>query len=243
MSEVLEAPQVHALSINTPAASTLTGPATALLQEVADMIIDGPAMYQYGADELQSIKRKANALDAQRREITDPLDQAKKRVMDLYRGPLELLAQAESMLKRKMIGYTQQVERERQAEQARLEEIARKEREKIEAQARKAEEKGKTEKAETLRAEAQSIPVAVVLPSAAPKIAGQSIRKNYSANVRDFGALVCFIAGVEKLARPDLLGLALPNMPALNAQARSLKMAMQLPGVEAVEEQVLASRA
>jgi hypothetical protein len=73
-------------------------------------------------------------------------------------------------------------------------------------------------------------------PVAAPtfnRVKGLGHRENWCAEVTDFYALVKAVAKDKKL-----LPLLEANMPALNAQARSLKTAMQLPGVRAVNKGV-----
>lgn len=247
MSEIIEAASpvalaevernVETIRITTPTDATLSRPAQLLLDQVGAMEIDSAVMYACADDELVAIKRKVKTLNDERMSITRPLDESKARTMAVYRRPLELLEQAQRLIERKMLEYKREQERQREAEQTRLEELARKERERIEAQAAKAAEKGKIEKAETLRAEAAQIPVAVVLPAALPKIAGQSVPKTYNAEVTDFVELVRHVA-----ANPQFQGLLLPNMPALNAQARSLKMAMQLPGVKVNEVESIRNR-
>lgn len=73
-------------------------------------------------------------------------------------------------------------------------------------------------------------------PVAAPtfnRVKGLGHRENWCAEVFDLHALVKAVAKDKKL-----LPLLEANMPALNAQARSLKTAMQLPGVRAVNKGV-----
>ena len=121
--------------------------------------------------------------------------------------------------------------------QAKADEEARKERERLEHQAEKAEGKGKIEKAEELRDQAQA-QIAPVVSSAAPKISGIVTRETWKAEITDKLAFVRHV--VE--ARPDLIALVLIDQSGLNAQARSLKDALALPGVKAVKETILAAR-
>jgi len=116
-------------------------------------------------------------------------------------------------------------------------EEARKEKEKLEQQAEKAEAKGKIEKAGELREQAQAH-LAPIVSSAAPKISGIASRETWKAEVTDKMAFVRHV--VE--ARPDLIALVLIDQSGLNAQARSLKDALALPGVKAVKETILAAR-
>ena len=58
---------------------------------------------------------------------------------------------------------------------------------------------------------------------------GIAYRETWSAQITDLHALVKFVA-----AHPSHLGLLTANTAALNAQARSLKGQMRIPGVQAV---------
>lgn len=101
-----------------------------------EISITSPAMYDLAADELRTIKARAKELDEKRKTITVPLDNAKKAVMDLFRRPIELLTEAEGVLKRGMLTYSEEQEAVRRADQARLDAIAKAERERLEAIAR-----------------------------------------------------------------------------------------------------------
>ena len=71
------------------------------------------------------------------------------------------------------------------------------------------------------------------MPAApAPRVAGVTKRVTYSARVVDFAALVA----------SGRLELLLPNQTALDAMARALKGAVQIPGVEIVTTESLSVR-
>jgi hypothetical protein len=103
------------------------------------------------------------------------------------------------------------------------------------AKAEVAREEGKEAKAEKYEEKAAQ----VVAPTLAPTIdkGSVAVKKLYHAEVYDLMALVKAI--VEGKAP---LGLVEANMPALNAQARSLKETMNYPGVKAVAEDNLSTR-
>jgi hypothetical protein len=64
---------------------------------------------------------------------------------------------------------------------------------------------------------------------ATPVVQGQSFTTTWSARVTDLPALIKFVA-----ANPSHAALLTPNLTALNAQARSLREGMRIPGVTAV---------
>lgn len=124
------------ITYQAPDAVAMEAEATGVLTCSKEINITTPAMYDLAAEELRAIKTRAKELDEQRKTITVPLDNAKKAVMDLFRRPIELLGEAEGVLKRGMLTYSEEQERLRRIEQARLDAIAKAERESIEAEAR-----------------------------------------------------------------------------------------------------------
>lgn len=73
------------------------------------------------------------------------------------------------------------------------------------------------------------VPIISVAPPA-PKVEGVASRKSYSAKVTDKIALIQFVA-----ANPQFAAYLDANMPGLNAQARSLRENLNIPGVRVVE--------
>lgn len=125
----------------------------------------------------------------------------------------------------------------READQRRQREADAKQREdeqnrKLEA-ATAAEAVGMSEQAvETILSAPSTAPSATVAPSF-QRVKGLGLRENWAAEVTDLHALVKAVAKDKKL-----LPLLEANMPALNAQARSLKTAMQIPGVRPINKGV-----
>ena len=107
------------------------------LQVAQSYAIDDDDMYTAAGEELRSIVTMARQIDEQRKLITHPMLEAKRRVDDFFRVPLERLQEAERVLKLAMGGY--------QRKQLELQEKARREREAaLEAQ-RQAQEKAAAE--------------------------------------------------------------------------------------------------
>jgi hypothetical protein len=201
-------------------------------------VIATPDEYEAAGLDLQSVKSAQKALEAARTKVTVPLNQVVKAVNELFKKPAEALDQAEAIIKRGMLAYTVKAEQERRAQEAAIAEANRKEQERLLAQAAKAEAAGKAEKAEAIRANAVAIPQSVEIASSVPKVSGQSTRSVWKAVVKDKAAFVRYVA-----EHPEWLSLLDVNEPGLNGLARSQKAALALPGVEAVEEKILSSRA
>lgn len=227
-------PDVVAVARPDPALLTAAEAARAMAESYE---ITSAPMFEAAAEDLAAIKGKAKELEAKRVAITKPLDDAKKAVMDLFRGPLAFLAEAEAVLKRKMIAYQEAEEKERRAEEARIAEENRKRQEALAAQAAKLEAKGKVEQAEAKREEAAAIPTTVVLAPAAPKVAGLAATSTWRVRRIDLAALVKAAA-----ERPELLVYLAPNEKVIGQTARAHKGATAIPGVEVEEVKGIAAR-
>lgn len=199
-------------------------------------IIDAPT-YELAAEELTGIKRRAKELEDTRKAITKPLDDAKKRVMDLFRQPLDLLNRAESILKGKMLDY--QREEERKAREAReaAERAAREERERLEAEAKKLKEEGRHGEAFARKMAAETVVAAPVPVPETPKAQGIATRTTVDFEIEDMQALVSHIA-----QHPELIGLVQPNTTAVRQYVRGLGIVCNLPGVRVFAKQTLAAR-
>lgn len=201
-----------------------------------DYVVDSNETFESAATELKTVKARIKELDSTRKGITKPMDESKSRIMDLFRAPLNLLEQAEKALKLTMITYTQDQEKKRLAEEARLREIARKEEESLRKRAQKAADKGKEEKAENLEQQADSIPVPVVTYSR-PRTTGISTRKTWFAEVTDPDELL------KAVLDGDVPRAALTiNMKFLNGQAKALKKELNYPGVVVKFSEDIAAR-
>ena len=191
--------------------------------------------YEDAAATLQRIKGRSKELDDLRRSLTRPIDETKRRIMALFERPMSLLVNAESAIKRGILGYQREQERLRAEEEARLREQARKEQERLLARSARAEAAGKEEMAEALEDQADMI-IAPIVVSDTPRISGLSTRQTWHAEVTDKMALIQAVAAGHV---PDVV--LIPDMTILNAQARALKTALDYPGVRAVPEQVVAA--
>jgi hypothetical protein len=183
---------------------------------------------------LKEVKTRYKELEAQRKAITMPIDDAKKAIMELFRQPLNALESAENKLKGLMLGYTAEQERKAREEQARLQKLADQEAEKqkkiLEAKIARAEASGKTAKVEALEQEKENI-IPIAAPVVAPQIEtpkGVSYRDQWSAEVTD----------ISLVPREWLIA----NQPALNKIAQATKGTIVIPGVKFLSTKILASR-
>jgi hypothetical protein len=217
--------------------------------------------YQTAANDLKLIKTKTSELEELRKSLTKPLDESKKRIMDLFRIPLERLVQAENIVKRAMLFWHQKQEQIRQEKEQKLQEMARKEeerlrkikdeqekawREKEEAkreEASRLEAQGKAKEAEKARIEAekagakaaeraeQAQEISIPAPTLEPKI--EKIEGISTKKIWKFR-----IINVNLIPRDYLI----PNEKILGEIARTTSGTLKISGIEFYSEEIITSR-
>jgi len=179
-----------------------------------------------------------------RKQIDDTFDPVIKKAHEAHKAAVAAkkgveapLVQAEDIIKAGMGTYNREKEHRLREQQARLAAERRKQEEEARlAEAVALESAGDAEVTEAVLAQPIIVPV-VKIPNEA-RVAGISHRENWRAEVVDVLALVKFIA-----QRPEFVNLVQPNMPALNSLAKAQRSALNVPGVRAVSESVVAARA
>jgi len=184
--------------------------------------------YTSAAFELKKIKDKTKIIEEARKAITKPLDEAKKKAMDLFRDPLELLTRAEKFVKKAILDFQQRQEKVRREQEAKLREQQRKEAERLQKRAEKAESKGQEEKAEELKQQAEE--KQAINPTVAPtfeKTKGISTKKIWKFKIVD----------IKSIPREYMM----PDEKAIGQIVRATKGTLQIPGVEIYSEETIAA--
>jgi hypothetical protein len=197
-------------------------------KEVIATIISNQVDYDTASVTLRRIKLKYNEIEDIRKSITQPLDIAKKAVMDLFRGPLETLSKAENTLKTAILTYMDMEETKRKEIEDRIRRDVEKKRQEAEAKAAALREAGKEAQAQKYEDKAAQF----VAPTIAPtieKAEGQAVKIQWTTQVVNFALL------------PD--EYKIPNMTALNKVAQATKGSIRIPGTIFVSEKILSSRA
>lgn len=122
--------------------------------ELVSIEIDSRERFFAGSELLKSVKRTEKALEEKRVEVTKPLRLVIDTLNGWFKPQADRLAAVERDLKRKMAVFESKERQRAAAEQARLDAIARREREELEARAEKAADKGNMEQALALSARA-----------------------------------------------------------------------------------------
>lgn len=207
---------------------------------------------ELAANDLARLTAQRNAIEGKRKFLKEPYLEGGRRVDEFFRAPLARYDEAISLLRGLMVGFERK-ERERiDRERREAEERARQEAAEAERIAREAEEAARAaqaagdeqlalemaSKAESAREEAELAIVAPALPAeTAPKVAGASFRGTWKARVIDKAALIK--AAAEK---PELQNLLEVSTTAINAMAKAVKNASNIPGLEFYEDRTVATR-
>lgn len=207
-----------------------------MLEQAKSIEVASDEQYEEAGNVLSRIKTRSKELDEKRKAITKPIDDAKKRVMDLFRGPQDALAQAEKAVKARMVTYQREQERKAQEAQREAERKAEQERQRAERLAAQHEEKGNEEKADQWRERAETTAPPVV-HTEKPKARGVSTRKNWKCEVTDPMALCRAVAAGEVPAR-----FIQANTTELSKYAKALQEDAKVPGVRFYAEDVVAAR-
>ena len=109
------------------------------INAVSVLPIKTPAQFTDAGNWLKTIKGLLGKIETARTRITQPMNQALRAVNEQAREQSAPLLDAETKLKRSIGAYTAEQERIRREEQRKADEVARKERERLAAEARAAE--------------------------------------------------------------------------------------------------------
>lgn len=210
--------------------------ALSIPEHARDLKIINTETYQRGGELLVAIKGLRKEIDNCFSPIIEKAFAAHKEAVAQRRKVEAPLVEAEAILKPAMAAWDTEQERIRREEQRRLEDAARKRAEDEQlAMAAQAERAGDKESAQAI-IDAPVEVAPVIVPTAAPKLSGVSYRENWSAQVVDIMALIKAVAAGQQPA-----SLLTVNLPALNQMARALKDSLNIPGVKAVCEKVVAA--
>jgi hypothetical protein len=225
------------VTVNLPDAEALARQVATATESAKSYVIDSVEVLAIATDDLKEIANAAKEMDELRTKFVKPLNDEVKFINDAFRPHIDGLKQARGILEPKILTFQREEAARVAEEQRRANEAAAAERRRMEEQARAAQEKGDEETASALAVAAEVMVAPVVQSTVPTKGTGMSARGTWSAEVTDLLELVKYVA-----ANPQFIGLLQANQVALNGQAKSLKGAMTIPGVKAVEKRSLAVR-
>lgn len=222
--------------INEAALAHISQAQTAYERATALIVSDQP-QYNEAGDFIAELKSYKKKLDAERHDITDPLDVAKKKILAKFKPHIEAIDAAISSINTKMVNFFRAQEKIRIEAEAKAAEKARKEQEKLQKRAEKAADKGQDEKADGLNQQASMVTAAPVEPTATKQTASTTMVTTYKALVFDKLALI------EAVAKGDeSMELLEVNQVALNKMATAQKESMKIAGVKVISNQTVRSK-
>lgn len=175
-------------------------------------------------DGLQLVKGEIKRLNADRKSFTDPIRETINKIIARYDVVLIPLETVEKNFKRALEVFdraeTERIAKENERLRVQAEEKARKDTEKLEKQAEKAAEKGNTEKAESLRAQARE---KAATPVVAPVI--QQEKTKGLSYVDTWDVII-----IDKRFIP--IDYLIPDIKELEALAKRTQGKGEIPGVE-----------
>jgi len=204
------------------------------VKDANELVINDAASHKLAADFLIEIKKRMKAVTDYWKEPKEAAKAAHQKIVNLEKAMMNPLSDAEATIKQKMVAYQAAAEKARKAAEAEAARLQREERERMLAQAVKAEAAGDTVGAEVNLAMAAIVEdMAPPIVAAAPKVDGISTRKVWKARVIDPMLVPIMANGFE--IRPV-------DMKMLQSIATTGKGKVSIPGVEFYEDTVLAVR-
>ena len=193
--------------------------------ELSGLVIDSNEKYEQAIMFGKEIQKKIKEVEAEKKKMTDPLEQSKKAIIDFFRPALEKLTAVKSLINSNGLVFYEKQERIRAEAQRKLqEEAAEKQRILDEKIAQKQAEGKNTDKLESKKAEI----ITPVLQSNVTKVSGTYVKETWKAKVIDFKLL------------PDEYKIA--NQMALDGIAKATKGSINIPGVVMEVEKSIVNR-
>lgn len=256
---------MQVIQYEQPEQGVILRPAEIALAGAEALVIDCPEMMDLATSETQAVKARLSDLETMRKAITRPIDEAKAKIMDLFRPAKETYERTEKILKDKMVAYQlaerrkaeeEQRKRDEEARQARLaaereaaakEAAAQAEAERLKHEAEEAARAGDAGKAAELEVAAQQTVVAAQEQAAEIQMAAAVIPT--PAAVAPIAPKGMSLRGKWKArvidkakvvayvaAHPEYLEIIDIDESALNKLAGALQKKLPIDGVEAYED-------
>lgn len=192
------------------------------------------ADYERGNDILKDIKGRIKQVKDYWKEPKAAAQKAHKELVAREAQMLKPLEEAEGVIKKAMLAYTQEIRRRQQEAEAEARRQQEEERRRLAAIAEEAEKNGDAGSAEFMREMAEAVDMPEVVTKAAPAAKGVSVRTTWKARVTDPKMVPAYFEGLE---------IRTINMATLNFLARESGGQVKIPGVEMYEESTMSVRA
>lgn len=222
-----------------------------MVEIARDFAVTNDDEAEVAAEQLRGITKFVKSQNERRLELTRPYDAAKADITAAFNEPTSKAAEAEKLLRAALMTY--QKEQQRIADERRRQEQERIERERREAEAeaekqrqRAAELKTDTareraqERAEEAEARAEELAITSAPVTAPKKLAGFSVRDNWTFDVQQNGLEDLVAAIVD--GRKDLLQYIQFDLAQVGRVVKAMKANTNIPGIKAVNRPTSAVR-
>lgn len=229
MDETVEVPGSEpfaVLEIPAPDESLLTR-ASQALDTLRALKVTSEDDYRAASAWHAQIKGIRNAIEEQRKGMKRPVDALAAAIQAYHRPALEFCDESEQIVEGLLTGWLAEQEAMRKALQQAADDQADKERQRLQRLAERAAERGDHNKAEQLETRAATL-VPVIVPKATPKVAGQSLRANYTFEIVD-----------EKLLPREWL---CPDEQKIRRYVKAMRDEARIPGVRVMKDTTIVSR-
>lgn len=203
--------------------------ARALLDLAKSYDIDCPQMADMASEDLKKIKLKYKQIDDVRKNMVQPIDEARRRIQEFFRHPLEWLDQAEVTLKAALTQYLNAEEQKRREEEAVKRKAAEAAAQKMREQAAVLAEQGEADSARALSRQADMLPAMIEADTPKTKLAGISSTETWTFEIID----------AAQVPREYLM----VDEAKLRKLVRALKAETNIPGVRVFSTRQIAARA
>lgn len=209
---------------------------------ITEISIGDDTEYQKACSLTKQVQDYLKKIDQERYSILKPFRETIDIINDTFRVPQDALDNLKNRLRSSIGNYTQLMERKRLEAQRKAEETARKERERLAAEARAKEQRARklaqkgeaekaqqeTEKAQTLHQIAEKVEAPKVEPKV-PEVKGVHTRDKYSGELVDKKAFLEYALNCEQSI--VMLGCVKIDMTQINKMIQSTKGKIVLPGI------------
>jgi len=224
---------MHEITLSQPDPTTLRSEIAPIILRARDLVVVDVETHRAAEEAIRDIRLGKRKIKEACREFREQSHKAWKAAVAFEARFIDPLDEAERLISGKADTYERDQRRIAEAEQHRLEAAARAAEEaRLLDEAAAAEDAGDAITAAAIMQEADTMPLPVIhVAPAVAKVEGTSKQERWHAEVHDKPALDRYVA-----AHPECSDYTLPNMPSLNARARSAKGMLNIPGVRAVAE-------
>ena len=182
--------------------------------------------------DMNACAKRVKELEALRKSITKPMDEAKKAVMNIFNPVIDRYSQAITIYKRGIADYHDRAEAAALAARLEAEKAAAEQRQALALAAEQATDESEKEALQDAAASIIAAPVAV-----AAKVEGATVRKKLKAEVVDLAAFLRYAAD-----HPELHGCISIKAGALDRYVAATGGAVEIAGVKFHEETTIACR-